>query len=70
VVVVEIPIGDPRISKAEYTEELALRLWRLDREALRFSLTDKGIPVVAWEGGTLDLTFAPLLRTRIQGRLR
>lgn len=70
VVVVEIPIGDPRISKAEYTEELALRLWRLDREALRFSLTDKGIPVVPWEGGTLDLTFAPLLRTRIQGRLR
>jgi uncharacterized protein (DUF58 family) len=70
VVVVEIPIGDPRISKAEYTEELALRLWRLDREALRFSLAEKGIPVTPWEGGTLDLTFAPLMRARIQGRLR
>ncbi|SEM08942.1 DUF58 domain-containing protein [Streptacidiphilus jiangxiensis] len=70
VVVVEIPIGDPRSEDGEFSEQLALRLWRLDREALRFSLTEKGIPVAAWEGGTLDLTFAPLLRTRIQGRLR
>jgi uncharacterized protein (DUF58 family) len=70
VVVVEIPIGDPRTSKLDANEQLALRLWHLDRAALRFSLTEKGIPVAPWEGGTLDLTFAPLLRTRIQGRLR
>ncbi|MEZ0064713.1 uncharacterized protein (DUF58 family) [Streptacidiphilus sp. MAP12-20] len=70
VVVVEIPIGDPRISKGDHNEALALRLWRQDRAALRFSLTEKGIPVAPWEGDTLDLTFAPLLRTRIQGRLR
>ncbi|WP_084714541.1 DUF58 domain-containing protein [Streptacidiphilus rugosus] len=70
VVVVEIPIGDPRISTGDHNEALALRLWRQDRTALRWSLTEKGIPVAPWEGDTLDLTFAPLLRTRIQGRLR
>ncbi|MBF9071396.1 DUF58 domain-containing protein [Streptacidiphilus fuscans] len=70
VVVVEIPIGDPRVDGGNVLEQLALRLWRLDRQALRFSLTEKGIPVTPWEGGTLDLSFAPLMRTRIQGRLR
>ena len=68
VVVVEIPIGDPRVDRTDDVEQLALRLWRMDREALRWSLVEKGIPVVPWEGGTLDLSLAPLLRTRIQGR--
>ena len=68
VVVVEIPIGDPRVSETDAVEQLALRLWRLDREALRFSLVERGIPVVPWQGETLDLSLAPLLRTRIQGR--
>ncbi|MEY9848103.1 DUF58 domain-containing protein [Streptacidiphilus sp. MAP5-3] len=70
VVVVEIPIGDPRVDASNVLDQLARRLWRLDRQALRFSLTEKGIPVTPWEGGTLDLSFAPLMRTRIQGRLR
>ena len=68
VVVVEVPIGDPRLAKNDDLEQLALRLWRLDRQAQRYSLVEKGIPVVPWEGGTLDLSLAPLLRTRIQGR--
>ncbi|MEZ0093788.1 DUF58 domain-containing protein [Streptacidiphilus sp. EB129] len=69
-VVVEIPIGDPRIAENDAVEQLALRLWRLDREAVRYSLIEKGVPVVPWEGGTLDLSLAPLLRTRVQGRIR
>ena len=69
VVVIEIPIGDPRVDRSDDVERLALRLWRLDREALRYSLVEKGIPVVPWEGDTLDLSLAPLLRTRIQGRV-
>ena len=68
VVVVEVPIGDPRLLKSDGVEQLALRLWRMDREAQRYSLVEKGIPVVPWEGETLDLSLAPLLRTRIQGR--
>ncbi|MEY9963558.1 uncharacterized protein (DUF58 family) [Streptacidiphilus sp. MAP12-16] len=69
VVVVEIPIGDPRVADGDAVEQLALRLWRLDREAVRFSLVEKGIPVVPWQGETLDLSLAPLLRTRLQGRI-
>jgi uncharacterized protein (DUF58 family) len=70
IVVVEVPIGDPRVDDRDAVEQLALRLWRMDREALRYSLVEKGIPVVPWQGETLDLSLAPLLRTRIQGRVR
>lgn len=71
VVVVEIPTGDPRVDPSDEAAEFALRLWRLDREALRFSLVERGIPVVAWDGaGELDLALAPLLRTGIRGRVR
>ncbi|QMU75779.1 DUF58 domain-containing protein [Streptacidiphilus sp. PB12-B1b] len=68
VVVVEVPVGDPRVEEDDAVGQLALRLWRLDREALRYSLVERGIPVVPWQGETLDLSLAPLLRTRIQGR--
>jgi uncharacterized protein (DUF58 family) len=71
VVVVEIPTGDPRVDPADRAARFALRLWRLDREALRFSLVERGMPVVAWDGtGELDLALAPLLRTGVQGRSR
>ncbi|WP_084718826.1 DUF58 domain-containing protein [Streptacidiphilus carbonis] len=69
IAVVEIPVGDPRISEEDAVERLALRLWRLDREAVRFSLVEKGIPVVPWLGETLDLSLAPLLRSRLSGRV-
>ncbi len=69
VVVMEIPTGDPRVDPADRAAGFALRLWRLDREALRFSLVERGIPVVAWDGsGELDLALAPLLRTGVRGR--
>jgi uncharacterized protein (DUF58 family) len=71
VVVVEIPTGDPRVAAQDGAARLALRLWRLDREALRFSLVERGMPVVAWDGvGELDLALAPLLRTGVRGRSR
>jgi uncharacterized protein (DUF58 family) len=71
VVVVEIPTGDPRVAEEDGAAKFALRLWRLDREALRFSLVERGMPVVAWDGaGELDLALAPLLRTGVRGRSR
>lgn len=71
VVVIEVPTGDPRVDPSDEGAEFALRLWRLDREALHFSLVERGIPVVAWDGsGELDLALAPLLRTGIRGRAR
>jgi uncharacterized protein (DUF58 family) len=32
--------------------QLAVRLWRLDRSALRSSLTGLGVPVLSWDSGT------------------
>ncbi|MDX6356433.1 MAG: hypothetical protein QOF98_3336, partial [Streptomyces sp.] len=70
-VVVEIATGDPQIEDGDVIEELALRLWRAERDAMRFALTERGIAVVTHQGGdTLDLPLAPLLRTRIHGGAR
>jgi uncharacterized protein (DUF58 family) len=70
-VVVEIPSGDPKAEPGDRTAELALRLWRADRDAMRFALTERGIAVIAHRPGeTLDLALAPLLRTRIHGGRR
>jgi uncharacterized protein (DUF58 family) len=71
VVVVEIATGDPRIEAGDSEAELALRLWRADRRAMRFALVERGIAVVTHHPGeTLDLPLAPLLRTRIHGGTR
>ncbi|TDB88614.1 DUF58 domain-containing protein [Actinomadura sp. KC216] len=40
----------PGGGRAEYLE-LSLRLWRLDRRALRHGLADLGVPVVPWAPG-------------------
>ncbi|MBR7826408.1 DUF58 domain-containing protein [Actinospica sp. MGRD01-02] len=70
-VVVEIPVGEPRLDPDDPGAPLALRLWRLDGDALRFSLTERGLPVVTWEGEhSLDLALAPLLRRPVHGRTR
>jgi uncharacterized protein (DUF58 family) len=72
VVVVEIPTGEPRLRPDDGgLSAVALRLWRLDRQALRFSLIEQAMPVVTWDADEgLDLAFAPLLRTGVQGRSR
>lgn len=70
-VVVEIPAGEPVVEPGDTEGELALRLWRADRNAMRFALVEHGIAVVPHRPGeTLDLALAPLLRTRIRGGIR
>jgi len=72
-VVVELAAREPRVEPGEEAEELALRLWRQERRALRFALAERGIPVLAWDpdaASTLDLSLAPLLRVPIRGRSR
>ncbi|MGW5367470.1 DUF58 domain-containing protein [Streptomyces sp. NPDC004009] len=70
-VVIEIPTGDPVVEPGDTEGELALRLWRADRDAMRFTLVERGIAVVTHRPGkTLDLALAPLLRTRIHGGTR
>ena len=42
---------------------LAGRIWRLEQEAIRFSLTQIGVPVVHWDGtSSLDEPLAPYTR--------
>ncbi|WP_018548897.1 DUF58 domain-containing protein [Streptomyces sp. LaPpAH-108] len=70
-VVVEIPVGEPVLEPGDTEAELALRLWRADRDAMRFALVERGIAVVTHRpGATLDVALAPLLRTRIHGGTR
>lgn len=60
-----LPVGSDQIDR------VALRLWRLDRQAVRFALGELGVPVVQWDGlESLDLALAPLRRRPVQGRSR
>jgi uncharacterized protein (DUF58 family) len=44
-------------------DRMAARLWRLEQEAIRFSLRELGIPVVHWDGvQSLDLPLAGYTR--------
>lgn len=61
-VVVDVLRYEPPRSRSQLSA-LAVRLWRLDRAALRTSLADLGVPVVTWErDDELDPALAPLRR--------
>jgi uncharacterized protein (DUF58 family) len=49
---------------------LARRIWRMEQQAIRFSLRELGIPVVHWDGEqSLDEPLAPYARrTMLSGR--
>jgi uncharacterized protein (DUF58 family) len=54
---VEPPVR-PRV-----TDRLARRIWKMEQEAIRFSLRELGIPVVPWNGtDPLDLPLSPYTR--------
>ena len=44
-------------------DRMARRIWRMEQEAIRFSLRELGVPVVHWDGAApLDLPLAPYTR--------
>jgi hypothetical protein len=46
--------------------DLARRIWRMEQDAIRFSLREIGIPVVRWDGQSpLDEPLAPFTRRRM-----
>jgi hypothetical protein len=62
---------EPVLEPGDTEGELALRLWRANREAIRFALVERDMAVVAHRPvDTLDLTLAPLMRSRIHGGTR
>jgi uncharacterized protein (DUF58 family) len=61
-IVVDVLNTEPPRRRA-FADNLARRIWRLDQEAIRFSLRELGVPLVAWDGtAPLDLPLAPYTR--------
>ena len=62
VLVVDVLNTEPRHDRS-MVSGLAARMWRLEQEAIRFSLTQIGVPVVYWDGtSSLDEPLAPYTR--------
>jgi len=83
VIVTDVLGTSPAPSAGPAGPGLALRLWRLEREALRYRLESLGIPVVGWPGeprlgpdpgeGTsarLDVALGRFARHRVHGSAR
>jgi uncharacterized protein (DUF58 family) len=63
VVVVDVLRTEPPGRERSRASDLALRIWRLDRDAQRFSLESAGIPVISWAADEeLDAVMAPVRR--------
>ena len=55
--------GLGRSSPRANTDRMARRIWRMEQEAIRFSLRELGVPVVHWDGfSSLDLPLARYTR--------
>jgi uncharacterized protein (DUF58 family) len=51
------------------TDRMARRIWRMEQEAIRFSLRELGVPVVHWDGvQSLDLPLAGYTRRPLAAR--
>ncbi len=63
-IVVDVLNAEPPVRR-RFADIAARRIWRMEQQAIRFSLRELGVPVVPWDGGTpLDLPLAPYTRRR------
>ncbi len=61
-IVVDVLNTEPP-ARRSFADVPARRIWRLEQQAIRFSLRELDVPVVAWDGVTpLDLPLAPYTR--------
>jgi len=61
-IVVDVLTAEPPRRRA-FADNAARRIWTLEQQAIRFSLRELGVPVVAWDGvSPLDLPLAPYTR--------
>jgi uncharacterized protein (DUF58 family) len=62
ILVVDVLNADPPV-RPRSTDRMARRIWRMEQEAIRFSLRELGVPVVHWDGiVSLDLPLARYTR--------
>jgi uncharacterized protein (DUF58 family) len=62
VLVVDVLNAEPAHDRSRLSS-LTGRIWRLEQDAIRYSLTQIGVPVVHWDGvGSLDEPLAPYTR--------
>ena len=60
--VVDVLNTDPPV-RPRSTDRMARRIWRMEQEAIRFSLRELGVPLVHWDGiQSLDLPLARYTR--------
>ena len=66
--VVDVLNAEPPVRR-HTTDRMARRIWRMEQEAIRFSLRELGIPVAHWDGvASLDLPLAPYTRRPVVAR--
>jgi hypothetical protein len=60
--VVDVLNADPPARRL-FADVAARRIWRMEQDAIRFSLRELGVAVISWDGVTaLDLPLAPYTR--------
>ena len=61
-IVIDVLNAEPPARRL-FADVAARRIWRMEQQAIRFSLRELGVPVVPWDGVTpLDLPLAPYTR--------
>jgi uncharacterized protein (DUF58 family) len=65
--VVDVLNAEPPV-RQRAADRMARRLWRMEQDAIRFSLRELGVPVVHWDGAeSLDLPLAAYTRRPMAG---
>jgi uncharacterized protein (DUF58 family) len=65
--VVDVLNADPP-ARRRIEDRMARQIWRMEQEAIRFSLNELGVPVVHWDGvQSLDLPLAAYARRPLAG---
>jgi uncharacterized protein (DUF58 family) len=67
--VVDVLNTEPPARRRRPEDRMARRIWRMEQEAIRFSLRELGVPVVHWDGEeSLDLPLAVHTRRPMAAR--
>jgi uncharacterized protein (DUF58 family) len=68
ILIIDVLNAEPS-GRTDGVSRLARRIWRMEQDAIRFSLRELGIPLVRWDGvQSLDEPLAPYTRRVMVGR--